>query len=167
MTERDQDTDIDGRLTAMVSRAPGRDDPPHLVAGGRRRRIGLSLVAAPILLVAFVATTAAGVLVATNLARGTEGIENPGQPLAGATMECMSPREAAAYLAGHGYTSVVWQVETGDVATKTGGGSVQRSSPPAHGYVIPGSVIDGTLHMVVDQRHGATAVGACFGMPMP
>ena len=89
---------------AMVARAPGRDDPPRLAAAGRRRRFGLSLAAASILVLAFVATATAGVLVAANLARGTEGIENPGQPLAGATMECLSPPEAAAYLGGHGYT---------------------------------------------------------------
>jgi hypothetical protein len=167
MDDRDLDREIDDRLGAMVERAPGRDDPPRLTATGRRRRLGLSLATAPILVLAFVATATAGVLVARNLARGQEGIENPGQPLAGATMECMSPPEAARFLAGRGFTRVVWQVETGDVATKTGGGSVQQAVAPAHGYVVPGALIDGTVYMVVDQRVGATAVGACFGMPMP
>jgi hypothetical protein len=33
--------------------------------------------------------------------------------------------------------------------------------------VIPGSIIDGRLYMVVDQRAGASGVGACNGMAMP
>jgi hypothetical protein len=34
--------------------------------------------------------------------------------------------------------------------------------------VIPGSRLpDGQVIMVVDQRVGATGVGACFGHPMP
>ena len=42
------------------------------------------------------------------------------------------------------------------------------TTPPAHGYVIPGSLLpDGTVIMVVDQRDGATGVGDCFGKPMP
>ncbi len=167
MNDQDLDREIDDRLMAMVARAPGRDDPPRLAAAGRRRRFGLSLAAASILVLAFVATATAGVLIATNLGRGTEGIENPGQPLAGATMECLSPPEAARILASHGFREVVWQIETGDASTKTGGRSAQQASPPVHGYVIPGSIIDGTVYMVVDQRLGATAVGACIGMPMP
>ena len=46
--------------------------------------------------------------------------------------------------------------------------SVHVATPPAHGYVIPGSLLpDGTVIMVVDQRDGATGVGACYGHPMP
>jgi hypothetical protein len=114
-----------------------------------------------------VATATAGVVVVAQLVTGAPGIENPGQPLHGANLECMTPPDAAAYLAAHGYTDVVWQVEAGD-GTKAGGTSVQQATPPAHGFVIPGSVLgDGRLHMVVDQRVGATGVGACNGMPMP
>lgn len=126
------------------------------------------MTAAPVLVLAMVATAAAGAVVVGNLTGQAEGIENPGQPLAGARMECMTPPQAAAFLAAHGYTDVVWQVETGDVSTKVGAGSVQQAAPPDHGYVIPGAIVgDGRLHMVVDQRRGATGVGACVGMPMP
>jgi hypothetical protein len=162
------DTDLAERLTALAARAPGGDDPPALTRA-RRGRIAIPIALAPILVLAIVATTAAGVVVVGGLAAGqAEGIENPGQPLAGARMECMTPPQAAAFLAAHGYTDVVWQVETGDASTKVGAGSVQQAAPPDHGYVIPGAIVgDGRLHMVVDQRRGATGVGACVGMPMP
>ena len=45
--------------------------------------------------------------------RGYPGVENPGQPLAGVHLECMSPPQAAAYLATRGYTHVLWQVDSG------------------------------------------------------
>ncbi|MFN8630791.1 MAG: hypothetical protein U0838_10865 [Chloroflexota bacterium] len=57
-------------------------------------------------------------------------------------------------------------MESGDGA-KLANTSVQQSTPPAHGFVIPGSIVDGQLLMVVDQRSAATGVGACYGMPMP
>jgi hypothetical protein len=84
----------------------------------------------------------------------------------------MDPPAAAAFLATHGFTRVDWQVETGTVLSADGGkgssSSVHVTTPPAHGYVIPGSLLpDGTVIMVVDQRDGATGVGACFGKPMP
>jgi hypothetical protein len=165
MTDTD---DLEARLTALAARAPGGDDPPALT-GARRGRIAIPIALAPILVLAIVATTAAGVVVVGGLAAGqAEGIENPGQPLAGARMECMTPPQAAAFLAAHGYTDVVWQVETGDASTKVGAASVQQAAPPEHGYVIPGAILgDGKLHMVIDQRRGASGVGACFGMPMP
>jgi hypothetical protein len=76
----------------------------------------------------------------------------------------MSPREAEAFLAGKGFMDVVWQVESG---TGKDGRSVQQASAPEHGYVVPGSIVDGTLHMVVDQRQDATGVGDCIRMKMP
>ena len=108
---------------------------------------------APALILALVATTAAGAVVITRMAEGYPGIENPGQPLAGAAMECMTPPEAAAFLAAHGYATVDWQVESGTVLTPDGGKgsstSVHVSTPPAHGYVIPGSLLAGR-----DGDHG-------------
>jgi hypothetical protein len=79
----------------------------------------------------------------------------------------MAPSQAAAFLAAHGYVDVVWQVESGD-GSKGGSTTVQGTTPPTHGYVIPGAVLaDGRLHMLVDERAGATGVGACAGEPMP
>ena len=171
---KDIDIDLDRRLTALEARAPGRDDPPTLGIGARRgRRFAVSLAMAPTLAVVLVATAMAGTVVISRLtAEGYPGIENPGQPLAGASMECMTPPEAEAFLASHGYTEIVWQVESGTTVSPDGGkgssSSVQRAHAPEHGYVIPGSVGgDGRLTMIVDQRVGATGVGDCFGGPMP
>ena len=127
---------------------------------------------APVFVLALVATAAAGAVVVSNLAEGHPGIQNPGQPLAGAHMECMTPPEAAAFLAAHGFTNVDWQVESGTTVAGNGGkgqsSSIHVSTPPTHGFVIPGSLLgDGQVIMVVDQRDGATGVGDCFGTPMP
>jgi hypothetical protein len=119
-----------------------------------------------------VATTAAGAVVVSNLVKGHPGIQDEGQPLAGAHMECMTPPEAAAFLAAHGFTDVDWQVEAGDPVQKADGQyantSVHQATPPAHGFVGPGSLLDdGSVIMIVDQRVGATGVGDCYGQPMP
>jgi len=84
----------------------------------------------------------------------------------------MTPREAEAFLAEHGFTNVDWQVESGAVVSADGGKgtstTVHQSSAPEHGYVIPGSQhADGQVIMDVDQRVGATGMGGCFGQPMP
>lgn len=170
--DQEEDSRLSTRLAALEARAPAGGMPPALPGRRRRGRFAVPLAMAPVFVLAIVATTAASALVVANLAEGRPGIENPGQPLAGAGMECMSPPEAHAFLSGHGYAKVDWQVETGTAVTPDGGkGSsttVHQSVPPAHGYVIPGSVLDdGTVIMVADQRTGATGVGDCFGSPMP
>ncbi len=172
--DHDDDLALSSRLAALEARAPATGGPPALPGRGRRRRrFAVSMAMAPVFVLAVVATAAAGAFVARQLAaEGYPGIENPGGPLAGASMECMTPPEAAAFLAAHGYATVDWQVETGTVLAPDGGkgssSSVHVTTPPAHGYVIPGSLLpDGTVIMVVDQRDGATGVGDCFGKPMP
>ena len=166
----DDDLDLSTRLVALEARAPGTALPPALPAR-RRRRFAVSMGMAPVLVLALVATTA-GAVVVVNLAQAHPGIQNPGQPMAGVHMECMTPPDAAAALAAHGFTNVVWQIESGDPSRKIDGQaattSVKQAVPPAHGYVIPGSVLDdGSVIMIVDQRVGATGVGDCFGQPMP
>ena len=167
----DDDHDLASRLAALEARAPVDPNPPALPNRRRRGRLAVPIAMAPVLVLALVAT-AAGAAVVSNLVRGYPGIQNPGQPMAGVHMECMSPPEAASALAAHGFTWVVWQVEAGDPTGKIGAEdattSVQQDSPPEHGYVIPGSLQDdGSVIMVVDQRAGATGVGDCFGHPMP
>ena len=159
--------DIDTRLAALEARAPGRDDPPELPRRSRRGRIATPIVFAPALVLALVASAAAGGAVVATLVQGYPGVQNPGQPLEGAKLECMSPPEAAAYLAEHGFVNVGWQVESGTAGQKTGV-SVQLATPPDHGYVVPGSILsDGRLYMIVDQRTGVTGSGACPDLPMP
>jgi hypothetical protein len=174
--DSDLDFDLSRRLAALEARAPGSATPPALPHRGRRIGRGgfaVSMAMAPILVLALVATTTAGAIVVSNLVKGHPGIQNPGQPLAGAHMECMTPPEAAAFLAAHGFTTVDWQVEAGDATVAAGGGkgtttSVHRPTPPEHGFVIPGSILDdGSVIMVIDQRVGASGVGDCFGKPMP
>jgi hypothetical protein len=161
------DTELDGRLASLAERAPAGSAP---LLGARRRGhrgpLGLSLTLAVALALGAVATATAGAVVVSQLVRGTPGVENDGQPLHGANLECMTPPQAGAYLAARGFTTVVWQVESGDNA-KLNNTSVQQATPPTHGFVIPGSIIDGRLYMVVDQRAGASGVGACNGMAMP
>jgi hypothetical protein len=170
--EMNDDLELSTRLAALEARAPGSAQPPALSHPRRRGRVAVSMAMAPALVLALVATTAAGALVAVNLAQGHPGIQNPGQPMAGIHMECMTPTDAAAALAAHGFTDVVWQIESGAAVAPDGGKgdttTVQQSTPPAHGFVIPGSLLDdGSVIMVVDQRTDATGVGDCFGQPMP
>jgi len=158
------DLDLKDRLSAIESRAPSFEPPPVVVR--RPRHFGLSLVSAAVLVLAVAATAVAGAVVVGGMVRGYPGVENQGQPLAGANLECMAPPQADAYLAAHGFTNVIWQVETG--TTESGQGTTTFVTvPPAHGYIVPGAIVDGQLHMIVDQRAGASGTGACFGMPMP
>jgi hypothetical protein len=164
------DQELDARLAALEARAPCVDDPPPLRGRNRHGRFAVSVAVAPLLALAMVATAAAGAVVIGQLVTAREGIQNPSQPLAGAHMECMTPREAAAFLAERGYPDVIWQIEGGD-PTADGKGwttSTQQPTPPEHGFVIPGSILDdGRPIMIIDQRVGATGVGDCFGHPMP
>lgn len=172
--------DLEARLAALESRAPGASDPPALPTGRRRGRLFAPITLAPILVLALVATAAAGgvagAVVVSSLVQAYPGVQNPGQPLEGAHLECMTPPAAASYLADHGFTDVVWQIETGKTDQKTDtatagdrtGTTLLKSTPPEHGYVVPAAILsDGKLHMIVDQREGATGGGACPDLPMP
>src|SRR6476659_1301971 len=146
LMDHDDYFDLSSRLGALEAHAPATGMPPALPGRRRRGRFAMSMAMASVLVLAAVATATAGAVVVANLAEGHPGIQNPGQPLAGAHMECMSPPEADAFLAAHGFANVDWQVETGSATAPDGGkGSsttAHQSMPPAHGYVIPGSVLD-------------------------
>jgi hypothetical protein len=148
----------------MEERVPALAAPS--VARGRRFGRAAPLAVAPILVLVVAATVVAGGAAVASLVRGAPGVENPGQPLEGAALECKSPTEAAEYLTAHGFTNVSWQVETGEITGKVGTTSFV-SSPPPHGFVVPGSIIDGQLLMIIDQRVDATGTGACPDEPMP
>lgn len=163
----DFDLEMGKRLAALEVLLPAQSDPPSLRQRTRRGRFALPLAVAPVLALAIVATAAGTAVIVSNLVTGYPGVQDPGQPLAGARMECMTPPEAATFLAERGFADVVWQVESGDQSIGTTS-SVQQPAPPQHGYVIPGSIFsDGRLHMIIDQRAGASGVGDCFGQPMP
>jgi hypothetical protein len=165
------ETDLESRLAALEARAPGGSEPPALVVGSRRGRRSLltGFATAPVALLLVASTAlAGGVVIGGLVAQAHPGAENPGQPLAGAGLECMTPRQAAEYLAAHGFTQVVWQVESSGTGGKGSDTSTQVAAPPEHGYVVPGAILgDGQLIMIIDQRAGATGVGACHGEPMP
>jgi hypothetical protein len=164
------DDGLQNRLAALEARARVPDARPDLTSAktGRRHRLLAPVALAPALVLLFVASAAAAGAVGSLFAvRAFQGAENAGQPLAGANLECMSPPAAAAYLAGHSYTNIVWQVETGSVSARAGT-STQVATPPEHGFVVPGAFLgDGQLIMIVDQRTDATGVGPCYGAPMP
>ncbi len=159
-----KDDELDSRLAALEARVPSVGLPPaRSDPRPARRRFGSpGVVALGLTLVLGASAVAGGALL--EAVRGHEGVQNPGQPLHGARMECMSPPVAEAFLTRKGFTDVVWQVESGSGKE---GRSVQQRKAPEHGYVVPGAVIDGTLYMVVDQREDATGVGGCFRMKMP
>ena len=163
----DSHDDLELRLTRIVGQLPIVGEPP-VYRGPRHRRVwGLSSAFALVILLASAVGVVAFPRIVGTLVQGYPGIENPGQPLANAGLECMSPPEAAQYLAAHGFSSVVWEVQSGDPARRTDVSTIQ-SVPPAHGYVVPGAVLnDGKLHMIVDERVGATGVGKCAQMSMP
>ena len=157
----DVDYALGTRLAALEASVPSPGRPASLGGPTHRPRLRLSLASGAVLALAVGASALASVAVVSNLVRGYPGIENPGQPLAGANLECMTPPQAAAYLAAHGYIDVVWEVN------EPNGNDIQQAAPPDHGYVVPGAVVgDGHLHIVIDQRPGV-GVGACAGRPMP
>jgi hypothetical protein len=154
------DRDLKDRLAAIEGRAPSFEPPPTGI--GRRPRLALSLGSAMLLVLVLAAVAVAGAVVVRTDVRGYPGVENPGQPLAGVHLECMSPPQAAAYLATRGYTYVLWQVDSG--ADKP----AFSTTAPTHGYVVVGWIDDdGQLNMLVDQRAGSSGVGACARMTMP
>ena len=154
------DIELDKRLGQLEARVPGAEAP---MLGGRRRapRILGGSLAGTILVLLAATTVVGGAVIVSGVGRTAPGVQNPGQPLYGAGLECMSPPEAEAYLTDHGFPDAVWQVWRDGLAT------VLVSTPPEHGFVVPGSILDGVLYMIVDQRASGAAVGACFGAPMP
>ena len=159
------DSDLKDRLAAMESRL-GTAEPPALPSR-RIRRLALSLAGGSLLVLALVATAAAGVIVIGGPVRGFPGVENPGQPLAGAQMECMTPPQAAAFIAAHGITQVQWQIEqddpSADVPGRAGSKTVIQATAPETGVVVSGAIVDGTLLMIADQRHFAARPPHCVG----
>lgn len=167
MKSPDDEVDLGLRLTRIVDQLPIVGEPPAYLGHRHRRIAGLSATSALVVLLASAVGVAAISTVVGTLVIGHPGIENPGEALPNARLECMSPPEAAQYLTAHGFGSVVWEVQSGDLAQNTDVSTIQ-TTPPVHGYVVSGAVLeDGGLHMIVDQRVGATGSGKCAQMSMP
>lgn len=163
------DADLASRLVTLEAEAPAAELGSGWKSRGRRSPMASAATAVALSLALAGAAVAAGVASGALVipwtsgqlaAHGHPAAENPGQPLSGARLECMSPGQAAAYLAARGFTKVIWELDR-DAST------TQVSTPPQHGYVIPGAIVDGTLTIVIDQRAAATGAGACAGAPMP
>jgi hypothetical protein len=107
--------DIDTRLAAIEGRVPVEAGPPEVApaAARRRRRSTLALVAAPILVLAVGATALAGAEVIRIVTTTGSSALDVDDAIATAGLECMTPPEAAAWLAAHGYDDVVWDTSAG------------------------------------------------------
>ena len=64
-------------------------------------------------------------------------------------MECMSPPDAEAFLAAHGFTNVIWQIEGGDPASKTGDGHVATTSHQQR--TAPATAVNGDTQAEIGQ----------------
>lgn len=155
----DHDRDLRDRLVAMESRLETAAPPEIRSRAGRR--FALSFAVAPLLILVLAGTAVAGAAIVSGAVRGYEGVENPGQPLYGAQLECMTAPHAAAYIAAHGITKVQWQVEQDDPSADAPGHhgtkTIFQATAPETGVVVAGAIVDdGTLDMLVDQRQSAT-----------
>lgn len=117
--------DLDTRLAAMEQHVPVEAAPPALPARRRRGRGSLPLVAAPVLVLAFAAVVVAGTGLQAIFLQGPAD-----ETIASAGLDCMTPPQAAAWLAEHGYQQVVWDsvVAPGGVAVV---GEADGSGAPA------------------------------------
>ena len=127
----------------------------------------------PSCVLAIVATTAAGAAVIGRLAEGYPGHPEP-RPAAGRRDDGVHdarrrpPRSWPPWLQRRRLAGRDRDRSRRPTAARARARPSTSADPPAHGYVIPGSLLpDGQVIMVVDQRVGATGVGDCFGDPMP
>jgi hypothetical protein len=119
-----------------------------IVLPARRRsswpRVSRAVVAGLLAAAVLAGGAGAAALIRGQQAKGSEGLFNPGQPLACSRVWAMSPPDAARYLAARGYV-VTWQVEDRDSGT-----SRQTKIAPATGFVIEGVRQGNQLTMVVE-----------------
>jgi hypothetical protein len=114
--------DLDTRLAALEDRVPAEDAPHFTTAGRPRRHALLSLAAAPILVLALAATAVGAAGVIRIITVSTAAVDQGS--LASAGLECMTPPEAAAWLASHGYDHVLWNTAAGHGTIGAGAGAL-------------------------------------------
>jgi hypothetical protein len=124
--------DLDTRLAAAERHVAVEAAPPALPARGRRGRRSLPLVAAPILVLAFAAVVVAGTGLQAIFLKGSVDTS-----LADAGLECMTPPQAAAWLADHGYKQVVWDSVTAPGGVAVEGKADGSGAQPPQGNPIP------------------------------
>ncbi len=147
------DEALNSRLQAFEDGVPVIGGPPSPRPRVSRGRVAVVALAA----VALVAggATASGVF----QARGHEGAFNAGQPLHCKGVANMAPREADAWLRGHGY-DVTWQVEDKTPGVPKGQQrSEQMAHPPAAGK-IAGAVFTSSTDLIVVLETGPGAIRA-------
>jgi hypothetical protein len=125
--------------------------PPLAAEPRRRRRSALALVAAPILVLAIGATAIAGVGVIQMITTSSSGNLDIDDDIAKAGLECMTPPEAATWLADHGYKNVVWDTNAGHGTIQVGDSASalpvidrRQLRPRARGGPAAASVSTGT-----------------------
>jgi hypothetical protein len=123
--------DLDTRLAAAERHVAVEAAPPALPARGRRGRRSLPLVAAPILVLAFAAVVVAGTGLQAIFLKGSVDTS-----LADAGLECMTPPQAAAWLADHGYKQVVWDGVTAPGGVRVVGKADGSGAPAPEGSPI-------------------------------
>jgi hypothetical protein len=123
--------DLDTRLAAAERHVAVEAAPPALPARGRRGRRSLPLVAAPILVLAFAAVVVAGTGLQAIFLKGSVDTS-----LADAGLECMTPPQAAAWLADHGYKQVVWDSVTAPGGVRVVGKADASGAPASEGRPI-------------------------------
>lgn len=152
--------DLDTRLAAAERQVAVEAPPPALPARRGRGRRSLPLVAAPVLMLAFAAVVVAGT--------GLQAVfvaAPPDATLADAGLDCMTPPDAAAWLAAHGYKQVAWDsvVAPGGVAVAGKADGSGAQAPEGSPIPVPndGSGIRGTT-----ETSGVGAGPAPAGSPV-
>jgi hypothetical protein len=153
--------DIATRLAAAEARIPVEAGPPVPADARRRRRSALALVAAPVLVLALAATAIAGAG-AIGMIVGTTGSEPMDPELLGAGLECMTPPEAAAWLAANGYDQVVW--ESGGTI---GSGTIQVGPEPSDLPVIDPGAGGPVPSLGAPEGSGRASTGGASGSTTP
>lgn len=144
------DLELARRLARLAEAVPVEAVPePHRGhVPGRRLSGVLAGVTAAIL----IAGATVGGLVLFGVPTGHPGLFGPGRPLYCSGIERMTPPEAAAWLAAHGYV-VTWQIEDVDAPS-----SRQSTVPPMSGYIIDGVLKGNQMTLVVEVGQGAQRV---------
>lgn len=147
------------RLESLEATVPGPTrQPARSALAGKRRALRSFALASALVLTAFVSGVAVARDTDPSGVVGHPGLENAGQPFEGVNLQCMTPPQAQAVIAGKGF-HVIWQIEDRD---SSGRGSTTLSTAAPLIGVVEGGFIEGmTAHVVVSVGTGAVPFDAC------